>query len=174
MVCKYQQSDNYPVIQEGSSAKVPIRLVQERNLPVDNGLASLTIYGFDDIVAPEGINLSGYDYVNCPWQCYNKLILFPAGPIGSCEFYANPNVQIDIRIYDNNQTVVSGHFENVLDIEQYSINIRTGNNTGIVFIPNNPITKNTFKENKRYSLVIPEGAYKSSNGINPKIVLTIK
>lgn len=173
VACRYNSSGNDPIIRELTNVKVPIRLVQEKNLPVDNNLGTMFIWGFDDEVAPEGINFSDSS-IGKPWQCYNHIVIFPAGPIGASEFYANPNVTVDVRLYDKNTTVVSGHFENIMisDIAKYPANVHNGNSTGLIFVPNEPITENTFRLGKQYSIVIPQGAYKSSTGITPRQVLT--
>lgn len=173
VACRYSSSGNDPIIRELTNVKVPIRLVQEKNLPVDNNLGTMFIWGFDDEVAPEGINFSDSS-IGKPWQCYNHIVIFPAGPIGASEFYANPNATVDVRLYDNNTTVVSGHFENIMisDIAKYPANVHNGNSTGLIFVPNEPITENTFRLGKQYSIVIPQGAYKSSTGITPRQVLT--
>lgn len=173
VACRYNSSGNDPIIRELTNVKVPIRLVQEKDLPVDNNLATTFMWGFDDEVAPEGINFADSS-VDKPWQCYNHIVIFPAGPIGASEFYANPNVTVDVRLYDNNTTVVSGHLENLLasDIAKYPANVHNGKSTGLIFVPNETITENTFRLGKRYSIVIPQGAYKSSTGITPRQVLT--
>lgn len=157
----------------GNTFEIPIRLVREKQLNVNNALATYHAYGFDDNVAPNGISFSDSEEEK-PWQCYNKLIIFPTTLAEASEFYTNPDVQVTINKYDDSSLVLTGHLENVENPRDYSPVVQNGANTALIFVPDEPITEDTFDLGAQYSVIIPQGAYKNKNGINPRTLITYK
>lgn len=157
----------------GNTFEIPIRLVREKQLNVNNALATYHAYGFDDNVAPNGISFSDSEEEK-PWQCYNKLIIFPTTLVEASEFYTNPDVQVTINKYNDSSLVLTGHLENVENPKDYSPVVQSGANTALIFVPDEPVTEDTFDLGTQYSVIIPQGAYKNKNGINPRTLITYK